>query len=194
MSDPWYAVAAATDPVTQGDLIADCPLLGWRPAGVVGALDAGQTFDLTSLAEGFLRDTVVMSQACDLEHNKVANVVLCPALPLSAFRQSWEADAKARGQNPTPKGWRRVLEDIAAGYAWNQSLLAAHDDPDTGTEIRVVFFHELYTLPRSVLEAVLANRGRPRLRLLPPYREHLSQAFARFFMRVGLPQAVALPG
>jgi hypothetical protein len=26
-----------------------------------------------------------------------------------------------------------------------------------------------------------------RLRLLPPYREHLSQAFARFFMRVGLP-------
>jgi hypothetical protein len=24
----------------------------------------------------------------------------------------------------------------------------------------------------------------------PPYREHLSQAFARFFMRVGLPQPV----
>ncbi len=26
-----------------------------------------------------------------------------------------------------------------------------------------------------------------RLRLLPPYREHLAQGFARFFMRVGLP-------
>jgi hypothetical protein len=26
--------------------------------------------------------------------------------------------------------------------------------------------------------------------LLPPYREHLSQAFARFFMRVGLPVEV----
>jgi len=26
-----------------------------------------------------------------------------------------------------------------------------------------------------------------RVRLLPPYREHLSQAFARFYMRVGLP-------
>jgi hypothetical protein len=24
-------------------------------------------------------------------------------------------------------------------------------------------------------------------RLLPPYREHLSQSFARYFMRVGLP-------
>jgi hypothetical protein len=25
------------------------------------------------------------------------------------------------------------------------------------------------------------------VRLLPPYREHLAQAFARFFIRVGLP-------
>jgi hypothetical protein len=32
-----------------------------------------------------------------------------------------------------------------------------------------------------------ANAAGHRLRLLPPYREHLSQAFARLFMRVGLP-------
>lgn len=30
-----------------------------------------------------------------------------------------------------------------------------------------------------------------RLRLLPPYREHLSQAFARYFMQVGLPVNVS---
>ncbi len=41
------------------------------------------------------------------------------------------------------------------------------------------------------LESLLKQRGQPRLRLLPPYREHLSQAFARFFMRVGLPVQVA---
>jgi hypothetical protein len=29
-----------------------------------------------------------------------------------------------------------------------------------------------------------------RLRLCPPYREHLAQAFARFFMRVGLPSDI----
>jgi len=33
----------------------------------------------------------------------------------------------------------------------------------------------------------LAKKKGKRLRLLPPYREHLSQAFARFFIRVGLP-------
>ena len=31
-----------------------------------------------------------------------------------------------------------------------------------------------------------------RIRVLPPYREHLSQAFARFFMRVGLPQDIKI--
>jgi hypothetical protein len=35
-----------------------------------------------------------------------------------------------------------------------------------------------------------AVRAGDRLRLLPPYREHLSQAFARYFMRVGLPQDI----
>ena len=32
-----------------------------------------------------------------------------------------------------------------------------------------------------------ARRLGNRLRLCPPYREHLAQSFARFFMRVGLP-------
>jgi hypothetical protein len=50
--------------------------------------------------------------------------------------------------------------------------------------------HDIFTVPRSFLEALLQEQQLPRLRLLPPYREHLSQAFARFFMRVGLPQPV----
>jgi hypothetical protein len=41
-------------------------------------------------------------------------------------------------------------------------------------------------LPFPFLSSLAAANGK-RLRLLPPYREHLSQAFARFFMRVGLP-------
>jgi len=33
----------------------------------------------------------------------------------------------------------------------------------------------------------LVKKRENRLRLLPPDREHLAQAFARFFMRAGLP-------
>lgn len=38
--------------------------------------------------------------------------------------------------------------------------------------------------------AAYANTGARRVRLLHPYREHLAQAFARFVMRVGLPQDI----
>lgn len=44
----------------------------------------------------------------------------------------------------------------------------------------------MFALPVELVRAFAAGAGdRPRLR--PPYREHLSQAFARLFMRVGLP-------
>ncbi|MHB1424077.1 MAG: hypothetical protein ACYC3I_12945 [Gemmataceae bacterium] len=50
----------------------------------------------------------------------------------------------------------------------------------------VVDFHRLFTLPKMFVSRFAANVG-PRLRLRSPYREHLAQAFARYFMRVGLP-------
>ena len=53
----------------------------------------------------------------------------------------------------------------------------------------VVDFHRVFVLSKSVVVAVARSAG-PRLRLRSPYREYLAQAFARYFMRVGLPQPV----
>jgi hypothetical protein len=58
--------------------------------------------------------------------------------------------------------------------------------------IRIVDFGRILSLPRNFVGQFAAGKGK-RLRLRPPYREHLSQSFARFFMRVGLPQDVKLP-
>ena len=71
-------------------------------------------------------------------------------------------------------------------------MIDASTDPRLLMETRVVDFHEVFTLPRTFLESWLQQSGNQRLRLRPPYREHLSQAFARFFMRVGLPQPITL--
>ena len=95
-----------------------------------------------------------------------------------------------RKQNPSEKAWKRTCDDIVSGYVWNQTFLNRSDHAALASEIRVVDFHDVFTVPRFFLEALLRRRGSPRLRLLPPYREHLSQSFARFFMRVGLPQPV----
>ncbi|WP_459875834.1 hypothetical protein [Desulfothermus naphthae] len=50
----------------------------------------------------------------------------------------------------------------------------------------VVDFRNVYGVPFDFIVELAKKRGK-RLRLLPPYREHLSQAFARFFMRARLP-------
>ena len=47
-------------------------------------------------------------------------------------------------------------------------------------------FQQVYSLPKEYIFGFVQSKSL-RLRLLPPYREYLSQAFARFFMRVGLP-------
>lgn len=141
--------------------------------------------------DAFVADTVVMTQACDLEHDKVVNVVLCPHYSLGEHRRIWEAAMREQGQNPSEKAWRSHCEDVREGLVWNLSILNSLKDGPLTIEHRVVEFHEVFTVPRGFLESLLTARKETRLRLLPPYREHLSQAFARFFMRVGLPVAVA---
>jgi hypothetical protein len=186
MSEPWYQVVAADSPLTQGDLLRDCRLLFWKPSEA--------SVSLRDWAEERIADVIVMTQACDLENFKVANVVLCPVLALPAYRVVWDARMRQRNQNPSEKAWRSTLKDIADGYVWNQALLDRFDQPDHGCEVSVVEFQEVYTVPRVYLEGLYTQRAKPRLRLNPPYREHLSQSFARFFMRVGLPVPITMPG
>jgi hypothetical protein len=131
-----------------------------------------------------------MTQACDLEYEKVRNVVLCPLFSLSEYKTAWEEEMRQKAQNPTARAWRRHCEDICDGFVWNLSILNANTTGELTTEHLIVDFADVYTVPRDFLEAFLAKRGQSRLRLLPPYREHLSQSFARFFMRVGLPVPV----
>ncbi len=190
-SEPWYQVVNADEPLTQGDLVFNCPLLSWGeiPPQVN---DGSEVEVLKQAITAFKADVVVMTQACDLEHGKVRNVVLCPHLALSTFRSLWERAMQQAGQSLTAKAWRNTCNDIADGYVWNQAFLnrCSLGEGQLSTELRVVDFHDVFTVPRTFLETLLSRRQAPRLRLLPPYREHLSQAFARFFMRVGLPQPV----
>jgi len=188
----WYEVVPAGIPITQGDLIPDYPVLGWKSGPI--QLQGDEREVLRAAQTATLANVIVMTQACDLEHGKVENVILCPYDLISVYRASWEADQRAKGQNPTAKAWRKLCDDICDGYVWNLSILNSNEnDGVPETEHRVVDFHEVFTTPRTFLESFLEQRGSARLRLLPPYREHLSQAFARFFMRVGLPVLLETP-
>ena len=187
MGQPWYEAVAANAPLDQGDLVFRCPVLAWKEGPPHLYASLGTRVDLRDLAEVIDADAVVMTQTCDLAQRRIRYVVLCPHDGLDPYHRAWEAKQRRLGQAPTPKSWGTHLDRIAAGQIWNLAMLNSEEGPDYSAELRIVDFHEVFSLPRAFLEAWLAERGEPRLRLRPPYREHLSQAFARFFMRVGLP-------
>jgi len=190
MNKDWYEIVDANHELTQGDLILSCPILTWKTELPQLNNLQSETEVLKASVEAIQADVIVMTQACDLENNKVENVILCPHFSLSEYKQDWEEMMSSKNQNPSAKAWRRHCDDIKDGYMWNLSMLNSFNSEIISIEHRVVEFHEVYTIPRYFFESLLQQRGEARLRLLPPYREHLSQAFARFFMRVGLPIGV----
>lgn len=195
-NESWYTVVDASRELTQGDLILSCPILAWKP-GPIELVERDESAVLKGASHAIAADVVVMTQACDLEEHKVANITLCPHVGLSGYRTRWEQKLKEKDQLPSTsakvdKAWARVCRDIRDGFVWNLAMLNQYEQSPHSFEQRVVDFHYVYTLPREFLESLLRQRGNPRCQLLPPYREHLSQAFARFFMRVGLPTPVTV--
>ncbi len=189
MNMPWYKIAEASTPITQGDIIMKCPVVWWK--------EKPPTITSNSTSEEILRgavdywhiDTIVMTQACDLEQEKVQNVIFCSHYALNVYREQWENGMRQRTQKPTEKAWKSYVEKVRQGIIWNLSMINSYDGDNLKMDIRIIDFREVFTLPRIFLESWLNHQGE-RLRLLPPYREHLSQAFARFFMRVGLPMDI----
>lgn len=190
MNDRWYRKASADELLTQGDIIFSCPVLGWQSELLLDFSSGQEVLPVGAILKAERVHVIVMTQACDLEHAKVRNVVLCPLYPLKTYKTAWETAQRGHGQNPTVKSWKRYCDDICEGAVWNLSMLGSEELGDLTIEHSVVDFHEVFTLPRQVLESLLKARNQARPQLLPPYREHLSQSFARFFMRVGLPVPV----
>ncbi|MBI5094818.1 MAG: hypothetical protein HZB26_20565 [Candidatus Hydrogenedentes bacterium] len=188
MIDAWYEEVSHQEPLSQGDLISQCPTVTWT--SYPQKTSQADIDSLKMSIEYPQDDLVVMTQACDLANEKLSVVVLCSHYALNDYKASWEEAMKASGQNPTVKAWESLCSRIRDGFVWSLAFLNSGATSNVSTDVRVVDFSEIRTLPRSFIEEHLRTGFSPRLRLRPPYREHLSQAFARYFMRVGLPTRV----
>ncbi len=175
MPYPWYERLAAAHPtLEQGDFIQNCPIMRPPP-------DLAPNGEYEAEVDEF--DVVILSQSCDLTHaGKITNVLVCPYYP---FRQYVQEKARKEGNSLTAKAVTSFYEELRKGQQPNFHLLSP--PPPEEDDYLVVDFRNVYAVHFSFLsQYVQSLPARPRL--LPPYREHLAQAFARFFMRVGLPQ------
>lgn len=180
MSDLWYQEINDSKSLTQGDIIPRCPipLPGrsiYEGINAAGNAESPNLVDERVSLDTIEADVVVLTQACDIEQNKVESVVLCPVWPLKDLIREYDHFRS-----------KDKREDLRQGREPAFHLINEHRSKAIDQDYSVVEFHRIFTVPLEFLSEVAKNRS-PRLRLRPPYREHLAQAFARYFMRVGLP-------
>ncbi|MEO8495413.1 MAG: hypothetical protein ABI614_10100 [Planctomycetota bacterium] len=166
----WYEIVRR-DVIEQGDMLRNCRVYFPPDDLSVAGIQEGQPAVEFEWAE---RDVIVMSQTCDMVkgREKVREVLLC------AY---WTCE-EIGGHLASPRG----KEDARRGNLPGYHMLASCNLPGFASDVVVVDFRRLYSLPLSHFRS-LTTGADVRIRLLPPYREHLAQAFARYFMRVGLP-------
>jgi hypothetical protein len=164
---PWYRLISAKEPLAQGDIIRNCPVL------VPTNSKALERENIPG--EVVIYDVIVMSQSCDLQNKRLDLVSVCPVFSLDDLSAKYEHFASDGGK-----------EDLRKGRWVNFHLLNKCDLGGFGNKYIIVDFKNVYGVQFDLLVDITKRNGN-RVRLLPPYREHLSQSFARFFMRVGLP-------
>jgi|ERR1017187_3629921 hypothetical protein len=166
---PWYGIVRGHE-LAQGDLLREFPR-------IVVPADAHRSSEVIFTREKV--DAIVLTQSCDLALRsdgtcEATDVLLCAIYfkndlehhPIFGKWQAWEEARKGR------RPFFHVLDSChLIGHAHEHVL---------------VDFHSIFTLNIAPVRDFAIGCG-DRLRLMPPYREHLSQALARTFMRVGLP-------
>ena len=173
MKFEWYCEITKSDDITQGDIVKKCPIPILN-GSVFDAIIKKQ--DNVDEPIGVIEsDVMILSQACDIVNDKIDSIVVCPVWPLKTLMSSNDYYKKSSGR-----------ENLRQGKEPSYHLLNEYFSEKISLPYSVVDFHRIYSLPKVYLKRILTNID-IRIRLLPPYREHLSQAFARYFMRVGLP-------
>lgn len=167
---PWYRIVTGEN-IEQGDILLGCPRL------IISSANLSSTIPAKIEVETV--DAIILTQSCDLAIRakgqcEAKDVMLCPVVQkkdlvnhtLFQHDERWEEVRKGR------QTYFHVLNSCAL--------------PGLILDFMLIDFHHVYTLNTEIVRRFAADHGE-RPRLAPPYREHLSQAFARLYMRVGLP-------
>jgi len=169
----WYQEISKSSEIAQGDIISNCPIPiinSYIYQAIINSYEVSEEpIDIKQA------DIIILSQSCDILNDKIDSLIVSPVWELSKLIESNEyfKSSKAR-------------ESLRQGKEPSYHLLNKYSSLNINFDYSVVDFHRIYSLPKNYINSIIDNRDY-RLRLLPPYREHLSQAFARYFMRVGLP-------
>ena len=162
-----FFVPPSDSPMTQGDIIENCPLVG------LNAIDP--TSDLRNIpVKRWYARAIVLTQACDLTQAKSGRVLVAQV-----------HDAQKLVDEGVLKG-AVVRDQVRRHLVFGWYFIPAATTPVTLPE-SLIDLRDIHSVPRVVLEQLIAE-GKRIASLQSPYREHLAQHFAVTYMRVALPE------
>lgn len=169
----WFESITNDKTLSQGDIIEQCRILVPEEKHYLALLkEAASSLDLKYT----VADCIIMSQSCDLVNEKISFVILCPIITLESLIEKNDFYKKSDNR-----------EQLRLGNQPSYHLLP-QITVNGKKAYYCVSFHHIFSVPKSFLTELVKDKTR--LRLLSPYKEHLSQSFARYFMRVGLPATI----
>lgn len=163
----WYQIAPSDAPLEQGDIFYEFPV-------IIKMLYSDEPNSSVPYQAGYQSyNVILMTQSCDLERIKDDElVVLCS---IASCRE-------AQGFNCKDQWGQLIRNRIVSAHLLDRCDIEGYE-----FDHQVVFLREMFTTPIGFVRQFAKNHG-ARVRLLSPYREHLAQAFATQFMRIGLPK------
>jgi hypothetical protein len=167
----WYEKLKEDDPLSQGDLLCGLPIL----LPIEPLIEPSD--DIRSKIT--LNDVIVLSQSCDLLHaGKISQIQVAPVSTLRDFLK------KNKHLNTVER-----LEQLRKNQIPRYYLLNRNNSPLFHRGFLVVDFGSVQSVKYNTLILFKKKYG-TRISLKSPYKEQLSQHFARFYMRVGLPNDI----
>lgn len=160
-----YDSPTLSDPLDQGDLIDDCPILTIRSYDSTDPSAAGLT---CAAGRG-----IVLTQTCDVVNEKAIAATVA-----EVFDAQFLVDQKMF--KPAD-----IKGPLRAGRIWGWYFLPA--DSALGLSEMVVDLRRVHTIRLDLLRGLCAE-GKRLGRVQPLYREHLAKHFADTFCRIGLPR------
>ena len=146
-------------PLSQGDVLKDCPIIVWENANEGRVLFERR------------ERTIVLTQACDLAQSKAARVTVAVV-----------HDAQTLVDRGVLKS-KLIRDQVRAHRVYGWYFLPT----ESGLPELLVDLRNLHTLPRALLEELIAE-GKRVARLVTPFREHMAQHFATTYARIALPE------
>lgn len=106
--------------------------------------------------------------------------------PLKIIKSQSEFEELQTKQGKSAGKINSAIAGIIKGQQNAYHIINNYKSNDFVQDYYIINFKDIFSVPVDLARTIACQNGK-RLRLCPPYREHLSQAFARYFMRVGLP-------